>query len=544
MKPSFYLSRSAFAGIVLYLAASCGGSADPQPKLSQNGDGLQPNPYFGQSVRTPYEAVAKDQLLARHIEKLRSGSREGLRFAKQVIGDYGEKAVPALVEGLRVELDQGSAAAANFLSALSYTKTQQTLPILLEVLENHPLPLVRSQAIDTIGILKQTELLAGLLEHAQRETESGPMTRLMPCLCSLGGKEAAAYLAGLVQLWADGSPFHLNGTNAWDSLLLIEGDVALAKIASLLDAVPPLLRHAGWIRLYEGGQEQWKAQALSLLDHETLPNATLRRRLVAALATDGDLDSVMLASLDPDFTVRVAVIEALRLSEEPLSEAAHAHLIKVASSPNKDSAYPALRALLERGEGVHLEPWLAQVKGYPTRAGSIDALHLFLQEGIQHPRLIPMLIERWPYCEADFRIDITRVMAKHPSPQAIEFLQKIVSDPEEDPDVRLYGINSLGNSGEMSIPALFEVWKMDPSPTATDKLFSALLRFADDPRVRDFCFELVVDPNASDHAKAWMLARLPNAYREQAYQPLLDAKEATEREEIRLYIDGILHEFF
>ena len=544
MKPSFYLSRSAFAGIVLFLAASCGGSADPQPNLSQNGDSQQPNPYFQQSVRSPYEVVAQDQLLARHIEKLRKGSREGLRFAKQVIGSYGDKAVPALLEGLKVELDQGSAAAANFLSALSYTKTQQTLPILLEVLENHPLPLVRSQAIDTIGILKQTELLPGLLEHAQRESESGPITRLMPCLCTLGGLEAAEYLADVVKHWADGSPFHLNGTSAWDSLLLIEGDVAFVEIESLLDAVPPLFRHAGWVRLYEGGQKKWKEQVLSLLDHETLPNATLRRRVVAAFAAEGALDSVMLASLDPDFTVRVGVIEALRLSEEPLSEAAHAHLVKVASSPNKDSAYPALRALLERGEGVHLEQWLAQVKGYPTGAGSINALHLFLQEGIQHPRLIPMLIERWPYCEVDFRIDITRIMAKHPSPQSIEFLLQVVGDTEEDPNVRLSGISMLGNSGEISIPALFEVWEMDPSPTATDKLFAAMLRYADVPRVRDFCFNLVVDPNAPDHAKAWMLARLPNAYREQAYQPLLNAKKATEREEIRLYIDSILHEFF
>jgi hypothetical protein len=542
MKHTFYLGcRFVAATCILMAIGACGRNSDPQPP--QGNGGAATSPYFVQAS-VPYEPVAVDQLLQRHIEKLRTGSRTGLRFAKEMIGSYGDAAVPALVEGLRLELEQNSTVAANFMSALSYTRTKQSLPILLEVLNQHSSPLVRSQAVDTISLLQQTDLIPGLLAHADREFESGPLMRVLPCLSALGGKEAAEYLADVVRQWLLDDGKKGRGAAAWDGLLEMQGDDALPLIADLEGQLPPFMRNAGWLRLLQGGQMDWLEQVRTLTDPVVMGKASLRGRAVVLMCELGEWETAAVAANDPNPAVRTAYINGLRAKQADFTEAEHAHLIKIASSPSKDEAYPALRVLLERGEGVHLEPWLAQVKGYPTRPGSIEALHMFMQEGITHPRLVPMLKERWPFCERDFRIDVTRVMAKHPTPEAIAFLEAVVMDPEEDPEVRLFGLNSLGNAGDACVPSLFRVWEQKPSPATSDRLFGLMLRYAERDDIREFCFQLVVDPDAPDFAKAQMLSKLPLSYREDAYPVLLQAREATERPEIHLYIDGILADYF
>ncbi len=500
-------------------------------------------PFLVDAVKV-YHPVEQDQLLQRHIQKLHTGSRSALRFAKQIIGSYGDEAVPALVEGLRLELEEHDTVAANFLSALSYTQTEQTLPILLEVLDKHSVPMVRSQAIDTISVLKQQGLLEGLLEHADRESDSGPQMRIMPCLGSLGGDEAAAFLANIVRRWLSDSVTDGRGTSAWEGLIEMEGEEALPHIEELVEDLPPVMRYSGYLRLVLGGRTQWLDSVRAMMDHKAVGKAELRRRATILLCQQGDWESAAKAAMDPDPGVRAAYINGLREKEGELSAEEQAYLVEISASASKDAAYPALRALLERGDRVHLEPWLAQVKGYPTRAGSIDALHLFLQEGISHPRLVPMLMERWPYCEVDFRIDITRVMAMHATLESVQFLEQVVSNSDEEPDVRLYAMTSLGNSGELCVPSLFRIWEQKPSPSTTDRLFNSLLRYAELDEVRNFCFELVIDPEAPDFAKALMLAKLPVSFKEEAYQPLLAARAADEREEVRQYIDAILYEFF
>ena len=542
MKHTFYPGiRSVAATCLLLVLCACGGQPEPP---APNGNQTASQGPFHVSQPRIYERVAADQLLARHIEKLRSGSRDGLRFAKQVIGSYGDAAVPALLEGLSLELEKDATNATNFLSALSYTKTQQQLPILLDVLARHSSPLVRSQAVDTIGLLKQQSLLPGLLEHAERETEDGPLVRMLPCMGALGGEEAAQYLAQIISSWLQQSKTIGSPAAAWDSLLEMEGSDALPWIAELESQVPLLMQQAGWVRLLEGGKTEWLEKVRTLVDPKVLGKASLRGRVVVLLCELGEWDSVAIAGSDPNGAVRAAYINALRLKEEAWTDAEQAHVVAIAASPSKDEAYPALRALLSRGEAVHLEQWLGQVKGYPTRAGSIDALHLFMQEGITHPRLVPLMIERWPYCEVDFRIDITRVMAKHPTEQALAYLESVVVSTEEDPEVRLSALRSLGNSGEACLPALFRIWDQKPSPATSDRLFSALLRYPDHAEVREFCASVIVDADVPDFAKAQLLIKLPVAYREDAYPMLLQARDATDRPEIHQYVDSILLEYF
>ena len=164
------------------LIPACGG--EPEAAGDAERDDLQ---FTVGAVLPPYEPIPEGGLEDRLIAKLRFGSKEALRFAKEAVGDRGEEIVPRLVDELRVEFESGSTAATNFLSALVYTETEQTLPILAEVMASHPLPLVRSQAIDAIAFLQQLELEEQLLAHAEIEVEAGPASRIVPAIGSLGG---------------------------------------------------------------------------------------------------------------------------------------------------------------------------------------------------------------------------------------------------------------------------------------------------------------------------------------------------------------------
>jgi HEAT repeat protein len=563
MKPTFYLSFrstaewsviafSAFLWLGLSLpgcgSEANGSSGDPASQADPNQSAA---PVLDAKVafqtgkaQAAYRPVPREQLIDRYLEKLVRGDRKSLRFAKQALGELGEAAVPKIVAGLRSQLTHGGTAAVNFMSALSYTKTTQDLQVLLEVLHSHPLPMARSQALDTIGILKQKQLLSGVLDFATRETEGGPMHRLLPCLSKLDGEGGAVYLGQIVEDWLAGPGYAEQGGAAWKNLLAMENPAAIKIVESLVSRMPPSMRAAGITRLIYAGRDQWLPEVRGFLDSEKYPAASLRRKAVEGLAVAGDWEGVMLAKADSDFQVRVSVVDALRMPYPAAQKMGQDFLQEMASSRDETAAYPALRALLERGESAALEPWLALVKGYPTSPGSVGATRLFLQPGISHPLMAELLMDRWGYCDADFRIDITRVLARHPSDSTLQFMEQVVLDPDEDPDVRFYTIGSLGNSGAASIPALLRIWQADPGPKAMQTVLSSLLRFPDDPRVRAFASELAVNPDSPSWARGTMLASLANAFGEDAYPILLQAREACRRDDARLFIEELLHDYF
>jgi hypothetical protein len=563
MKPTFYFTPKfavnmpiRFSLVYLLVAAllgSCGaeaGGPSDSPALAVSGDTAEQGStdadqvyQVGQSL-AEYQPVPREQLVDRYIEKLRSGDRKALRFAKQALGDLGDAAVPKLVAGLQAELDRGGAAAVNFMAALSYTKTTQELDILLDVLRLHPLPMARSQALDTISVLDQKQLLSGVLEHAARETEGGPQFRLLPCLSKLDGEGGAVYLSQMVESWLANPGSAEQGAAAWKNLLAMNHPAAIDAVESLVSRMPPSMQAAGITRLIHAGRDQWLVDVRAFLNAEKYPSSTLRRKAVEGLAVAGDWPGVMLARNDPDLNVRIAVVDAMRLPYPVEQKMGLAFLQEMAANPDEAVAYPALRALLERGDQAAIEPWVAQIKGYPTSPGSVVAARLFLQPGISHPRMAELLMDRWGYSEPDHRIDITRVLAKHSSPAVLAFMEQVILDSDEDPDVRFYTIGSLGNSGPDSIPALLRIWQVGFGPETNKALLSALLRYPDDPRVRSFAAELAINPDSPSVARATMLASLANAFAEDAYPILLDARAACKRDSARIFIEEVLHEYF
>lgn len=496
------------------------------------------------SVLPPYQLVPEGGMDERLISKLRSGSKESLRFAKEQIGKRGDAIVPRLLDELQVELDQGSTTATNFLSALVYTRTEQPLPVLGKILETHPLPLVRSQALDTIARLNQTALESVVLAHAKIESEAGPASRIVPCLAMLGGDAAVEFLAGIVRTWAGGERHEPRGAAAWDNLLTIDSPAARREIALLVDGMPPLQRSAGITRLIHLGDTSLTEEVRGYLDPSAFPAAGVRHKAVEGLAVAGDFEGVLLAHNDPDLRVRLAVVDAMRIPEAMQQGLGKSFLESAARDDDEDMARAALQALAERGETAALEPWLQLVKGYPTQPGSIGATRMFLHATIGHPALVSLLIQRWPYCDSDQRIDLGRVLAAHPSAESVEFLYGVVVDEEADPDVRLYSITSLGNSGVEAIDTLLKIWDEKPSPVASERLLNALLRYPEEPRVRDFLVAIAVEPGSPDFARAQVLAALPKAFGLEAYSMLLQAREKAERDVVKRFIEELLHEYF
>jgi hypothetical protein len=527
---------------ILLLAISAGVSAcgDPTPEAIVYDDAQ----FQISSVLPPYEPVAEGGMDDRLIGKLRLGSKEALRFAKEEIGKRGDAILPRLLEEMQVELDRGSTSATNFLSALVYTRTEQRLPILGEILATHPLPLVRSQVLDTIARLKQTELEQAVLAHAKVESEAGPASRIVPCLAMLGGDDSVKYLAAIVRTWAGGERQEPRGSAAWDNLLTIDSPAASRAITLLVDGMPPLQRAAGITRLIHLGDHSLAAEVRSYLDPERFPSAGVRHKAVEGLAVAGDFEGVLLAQNDPDLRVRLAVVDAMRIPQAMQQDLGRSYLEAAARDQDEDMARAALQALSERGETAPIEPWLQLVKGYPTQPGSIGATRMFLHATIEHPALVSLLIGRWPYCDSDQRIDLGRVLAAHPSAAGIKFLSSVVVDEAADPDVRLYSITSLGNSGAEAIDSLLKIWSEKPSPVASERLLNALLRFPEDARVREFLVDLAVEPGSPDFARAQILAALPKAYGIEAYPMLLQAREKAERDVVKRFIEELLHEYF
>lgn len=535
---SLQTSLSGAALALLALVPACGG--DPADPGIERDD----QQFSVGSVLPPYEPIPEGGLEDRLVLKLRYGSKEALRFAKEAVGERGEEIVPRLVQELRAEFETGSTAATNFLSALVYTETKQPLPILAEVMASHPLPLVRSQAIDTIAFLQQKELEDELLAHADIEVEAGPASRIVPALGSLGGDASVAYLSDVVGKWLDAGSKEPRGQKAWEALLAIDSEAARREINRWVDGMAPTQRAPGITRLIHLGQTELAEEVRGYLDPQKYISAGVRHKAVEGLAVAGDFEGVMLAKDDPDLRVRLAVVDAMRLEGAVATDYARAWLEEVARGNDEDMARAALAVLAERGDTSAIEPWLALVKGFPTQPRSSGATRMFLRADLGHPALVSLLIQRWPFCDSDQRIDLGRVMAAHADEQSVQFLLDVVLDEEADPDVRLYSITSLGNSGEIALDALFEIWNAQPGPDATERLINAFLRFPEVPRVREFLIELATNPGSNDLARARALAGLPKAYGVESYEMLMVAREAAERDVVRRFIEEMLHEYF
>jgi len=533
-------SLLAILAVLCLPIGACGDSAVPAEQTPS----VAPNP-ASYSNTAPYEPVKEGEMAQRLMSKLKSGSKESLRFAKQELGKMGDAVVPQLVAAIETEIDLGSASTANFLGALTFTETQINLPILIEVLDRHPLPLVRSTAIDTIAQLQQKGLEEGLLAYADRETEQGPLARLIPCLGRVGGDASALFLEKVIADWVNPVVHEGNGQKAWEAVQTIDSPEAERVVEDWVDKMPPIHRVTGLARLVEQGDVSLAASMREYTDPQRYPAAGVRKVAVNALAFAGDYEGVLECTNDPDLRVRLAVVDAMRTETAAKLRLGTPFLEAAAAGDEHDLALAALMALADRGQNSAIEPWLNQVNGFPTRPGSIAATQIFLRGDLKHPGLVPILISRWPYSDADQRVDLGRVMASNATPEAVEFLLKVVNDSEEAVTTRLYSITSLGNCGPIATEALLSLWDEGTlTKDSAERVLNALIRHPEDPKVRSFFEELASSAESSDFGRAYALASLPKAYGVDAYPTLMKAREQAEQDRLRVFIESLLHEYF
>ena len=525
------------------LAAACSDSGAAGAPVA----GAEARVFQSRGAQAVYEPPADGDLLPRYLGHLERATRDGLRFALARLGEMGAESAPAIADAIRARLrsDMEFAVVANLCDALGRTGHAPSAGVLLELLRLSEVPVVRSSAADAIGQLGNAELVPGVIEAIERETEPGPLLRLYAALGSLGGPEAAAYLEGQVLRWLAGDPALARvGPVAWSAILGFEDADADARVARLSGDMAPAFRVPALSRRVELGARGLEPELRLYLDSTSFPSASVRSQAAQGLAKAGDWEGVLLALQDPSPAVVVAAIQGLRLPAAVEVDAGRAELEERARSEDDQIALPALQALVERGDRRGLEPWMRLAREYPTGARSAEALHVLSYEGMADERVPPLLMRRWDLCELDQRLDVLRVLGRIGAADSMEFLEELLEDPETHPDIRVMALTQLGNFGQKAVPVLLRRIEAGVQGDEIAAALAALGRHVEHPDARAFFVRVVGDDSAVDAIRAQSMELLPRLLGGDAYEPLLAARDSTQRGEVRTFLDRILLEFF
>ena len=118
-------------------------------------------------------------------------------------------------------------------------------------------------------------------------------------------------------------------------------------------------------------------------------------------------------------------------------------MVEWANETQASLAYPALRALLSRGQRYRLDPWLELASGYPSAPGSLDAVRLFLEDGIFDTRIVGPLILNWFSFDEGQRVDVLRVLSKMGNQEAVSHIASVAVNLSEKSLVREQAFSSL-----------------------------------------------------------------------------------------------------
>lgn len=525
------------------LAAALGCPREqPQP--------VPPGPVFpGGPAPRPYAPPPDGNLIPRYAQKLLQGTREGLRFAKERLGERGAAAEADLLALLRPRVDdEGSfAEVVNLCDALARTGTAAAKDALLDVLRRAPVPVSRSAAADALGALRIGEAAAAMAEHGRREAEPAVVERILRSLGQLGGAEAAAFLEEKLRQGIEpNAPAEAQrqANLAWHSLLLLGDEGAAERLRRLAESLGPLPRLQALVTRMELGESGLEGEVAEFLDPQPHPSGQVRALAVDGLVFAKDWTRVLAAASDPDPQVRAAVAKGLR--QAPASaEGAQACLERLAQDAEGSVRVEALRSLLTRGDRRPLEPWLRQLREYPTGAGSVEALNLLAAPGLADPRTRAILVSRWPACDRVQKQDVLRALGTLGDPAALPHVESVLADGKEDAAVRETAATAAANLGPQAVPVLLRRLDHEISGREAEAVLSGLARYArQSEEARARLLAVAADRAAPDALRKLAFDLLPRALGEGALAPLLAARDAEPRGEVRAYLDGLLAELF
>jgi len=542
MGTRFYRSaaRLLFLGSVL-VAAACSPSAQPPS---------QAPPSFPPPSRLipEYPATGERPPLARFVHHLVENTREGLRFAKEILARHGKEAAPLIVAEIRPRISDPAAWAqlVNLCSALGSTGAIDQAGILLEVVRNQPVPVARSAAVDAIKELGARDLVPALVEHARdHEDEPGVQRRILGALGKLGGPDAVDYLQGRVEAWLAGArDLTGEGNRPFETFLGLTDSGALDRLKKLTPRLPPPLALQALSARALLGEKGLEKMFRPFLERSKFPSPGVRSQAVETLAFLGDWEATLSAARSPDARVRLSVAQALSGDGATRADVGRGVLEELAHDQDFSVVSVALKALRKRGDESSLSPWFRLLRGFPFQAGSSTALNLLLDRDLHDPRTTALLLERWSSCGLPEKDDIVRALGALRDPRGLAFLAGVLEDPGEDPQTRLVAIKILPNFAEGAVAPLLHHWDSNPKGADRAATFDSLAALARFSGPRKLLLRLVGDKTAPDADRRLAIDALPNALKEDAWKPLLEARDGARRPEVRNYLNRILDRYF
>jgi len=498
-------------------------------------------------VVPPYVAPAAEGWPERYLSHLLAGSKRSNRFALERLIEIGPAAGPAIEKEIREHLARRSSMGylVNLCSALGGCGAVEQGGVLLDLLEQDHTPVVRTAAMEAIIKLQPPGQVDRLLELVQKENESAPRIAGLAALAAYGDPECIDYLLQGAFRWLESPGQDIAGQDAWKALLLVEQPAAALALAELEPKLPPYPALQAYGIRIALGERDLANRIRPYLHAEAYPSATTRELALQLLGELGDWEAVLGARTDGAPGIQLAIVALLRRPDAAAADIGLSLLEEYAdSADDPDLRFNALLGLLERGHQNRLDPFLRLVREFPTGVGSVEALILLGKEGVADARTAPLLIERWPYAQGSHRSDLLRAMTRTKSPQAAEFLLTVALDEKEEASMRQTAATLLANYGEVAVPLLVRLWREVPTPGIARIVVPGLGRFPDHPEARALILELASSPEIADLIRRETMRNLPQIFKQDAFAMLLEMRDASERAEVRQYLDSLLTEYF
>lgn len=529
--------------LVALLAASCGGAEEAGPAAAQGGVFA-----LADAERRAWLAPEGEDWLGRWLEHLRSGAREGQRFALARLREEGPGVGPTLAAEIRaLALDPSRfGVLVNLLAALGASGDAGQWEVVAELLRHHPTPLVRTAAAEAAANLRAPQLLPALREAIEREAEAAPRRGMLIAVARIGGAEAVGLLERRAREWIRLAGVEGVGGDAgdsWNALILIEGADLLPALERLDPLLPPPLRVQALTARVELGDRSVGPALREYLDAERTPAAKTRALALTALADLGDWPAVLESAADPDLLVQRAVARLLGLPAAAQAAAGADLLDGWLAAADEELRHAALAALVARGQRYRLDPLLQTVREFPLREGSVEALLLLTKPEFQDPRLPEILVRCWNRATGTHRMDLMRALVKIGATQTPELLSRVLADREEQPEIRRLAAALIANF-PTCVPALIAWYESAPDAERAGDLVGGLGRHHEDPQARAALLAIAGSAAAPDAARKIVLDALPLIFGFEALEILLELRAAEPRAEVRAYLDALLWRWF
>lgn len=548
MKHLFYPPAAAFLALLALNSCSDKAAHPQQTDLTSASAATIPEIFAVKgTIQTAYEPPAAGEWAQRYCNTLKIGTKNGHRFAAERLAELGPLASATIAKEIRAYLS--SPASMGYLVSLCEAFTECAEPehadALMELIEVSETPVVRTAAFEAIGRSGQAHLVPRLLSVLTNEVEPSPRGAGLLAIAGIGTQECVDFLELQVQAWLDPNSGMRVGMEGWNALLMVDNPSVAKVYASLELRLAPFQALQAYGMRIRLGERDLAPKLRPYLNAEDYPSAGTRTLALQLLGELGDWDSVLSIQDTSELKMQQSLVGLLRREDAVEAGVGEAVLDYFAESgQDGDLKLNALQGLIERGQTQRLDPYLRQLREFPTGKGSMNALKILSSPDMSDPRTDAILISRWDFSEGAYRLDLMRGLTRGGSDAGARFLADRAMDPEEDLALRETAMVILANFGERAVPLFLEIYNAQPSVWTAVKVIPGLGKYAQVPEAREQLLYFASSSEVDDRIRHQLIGMLPRIFRAEASDILLAMREAEPRGEIVKYISSVLSEYF